>query len=396
VKRPKRPERARGPALLVREASLDHPSAPPRRTPLNATHRSLGAKMVDFAGWDMPVQYHGVVEEHLAVRTHAGLFDVSHMGEIEIRGASALDAVQRLTCNDAAKLSPGLAQYSAFTTERGTFVDDIIVYCMAPDRYFICVNAGNTPKDFAWVRSHLTPGAEAFNRSEEFAQIALQGPEAAAILRGVAESDVDSMKSFSFVEAPVAGISCLIARTGYTGEDGFEMYCASSRAAELWDTLMAVGAPFGLIPCGLGARDTLRLEACLMLYGNDIDDSTSVLEAGLNFILKLNKGEFIGRETLLRQKEAGTTRKLVAFEMVERGVARHGYPVAIDGVEAGQVTSGTFVPFLKKNLGMAYLPSPAAREGREFDVMIRGKATRARVVKSPHYKRQSRTAGGSA
>jgi aminomethyltransferase len=174
------------------------------------------------------------------------------------------------------------------------------------------------------------------------------------------------------------------------------MYCASSKAAELWDTLMAVGAPFGLIPCGLGARDTLRLEACLMLYGNDIDDSTSVLEAGLNFILKLNKGEFIGREPLLRQKEAGTTRKLVAFEMVERGVARHGYPVAIDGVEAGQVTSGTFVPFLKKNLGMAYLPSPDAREGREFDVMIRGKATRARVVKSPHYKRQSRTAGGSA
>lgn len=352
--------------------------------------------MVDFAGWDMPVQYHGVVEEHLAVRTHAGLFDVSHMGEIEIRGAKALDAVQRLTCNDAARLTPGLAQYSAFTTESGTFVDDIIVYCMARERYFICVNAANTAKDFAWVQSHLPAGAQASNRSEEFAQIALQGPEAAAILRGVAEADVDPMKPFSFAEAPVAGVPCLIARTGYTGEDGFEIYCHPSKATELWDTLMGVGAPFGLTPCGLGARDTLRLEACLMLYGNDIDDTTTVVEAGLNFILKLTKGDFIGRELLARQREKGAPRKLVAFEMVERGVARHGYPVAVGGREAGHVTSGTFVPFLKKNLGMAYLPAPSAREGQEFDVMIRGKATRARVVKSPHYKRPPKSAGGSA
>jgi len=352
--------------------------------------------MVDFAGWDMPVQYRGVVEEHLAVRTHAGLFDVSHMGEVEIRGPKALEAVQRLTCNDASRLAPGQAQYTAFTTERGAFVDDVIVYCMSAGRYFICVNAANTAKDFAWVRSHLVAGAEAVDRSAEFAQIALQGPEAFAILRGIAEAEIENLKPFTFVEAPVAGIPSLIARTGYTGEDGFEMYCPSSKAAELWDTLLGVGAPFGLTPCGLAARDTLRLEACLMLYGNDIDETTTVLEAGLNFILKLDKGDFIGRETLARQKETGTPRRLVAFEMVERGIARHGYPVALDGKEAGHVTSGTFVPFLKKNVGMTYLPSPAAREGQEFDVMIRGKSTRARVVRSPHYKRQARATGGRA
>jgi len=352
--------------------------------------------MVDFAGWDMPVQYHGVVEEHLAVRTHAGLFDVSHMGEVEIRGAKALDAVQRLTCNDASRLAPGRAQYTAFTTEKGTFVDDIIVYCMASDRYFICVNAANKDKDFAWVRDHLVPGAEAFDRSDEFAQIAVQGPEAAGILRGIAEADLDPLRPFQFVEAPVAGVHCLIARTGYTGEDGFELYCQAAKAPEIWETILGVGSPHGLLECGLGARDTLRLEACLMLYGNDIDDTTTVLEAGLNFILKLDKGDFIGREPLLKQREMGTNRKLIAFEVVERGIARHGYPAAIDGAEVGHVTSGTFTPYLKKNVGMAYLPSTAAREGQEFDVMIRGKAARSRVVRSPHYKRQAKAAGGRA
>ncbi|HZE89430.1 MAG TPA: glycine cleavage system aminomethyltransferase GcvT [Verrucomicrobiae bacterium] len=376
---------------------MSEPSGTPaRKTPLNATHRALGARMVDFAGWDMPVQYHGVVEEHLAVRTHAGLFDVSHMGEIEIRGDGALAAVQRLTCNDAARLAPGLAQYSAFTTEQGTFVDDIIVYCLARDRYFICVNASNASKDFAWVASHVPKGVTALNRSDEFAQIAIQGPEAEAILRGLTETDIHALKAFTFAESRVAGVPALVARTGYTGEDGFELYCESGRAAELWDTLMGVGAPFGLTPCGLGARDTLRLEACLMLYGNDIDDTTTVVEAGLNFILKLDKGEFIGRDALARQKAAGAPRRLVAFEMVDRGVARHGYPAQIDGAAAGHVTSGTFTPFLKKNLGMAYLPAPAAREGHEFDVVIRGKPTRARVVKTPHYKRPARSAGGSA
>jgi aminomethyltransferase len=352
--------------------------------------------MVDFAGWDMPVQYRGVVEEHLAVRTHAGLFDVSHMGEVEIRGPRALEATQLLTCNDASRLAPGQAQYTAFTTERGAFVDDIIVYCMTPERYFICVNAANTARDFAWVSTHLPAGVEALDRSEEFAQIALQGPEAFAILRGIAEAEIERLKPFSFAEAPVAGIPSMIARTGYTGEDGFEIYCPASRAVDLWDTLLAVGAPFGLTPCGLAARDTLRLEACLMLYGNDIDETTTVLEAGLNFILKLDKGEFIGREALARQREMGTPRKLVAFEMVDRGIARHGHPVALDGKDVGRVTSGTFAPFLKKNLGLAYLPTPSAKEGQEFDVMIRGRATRARVVRSPHYKRQAKATGGRA
>ena len=346
--------------------------------------------MVEFAGWDMPVQYQGVMEEHLAVRTRAGLFDVSHMGEIEIEGPRALDAVQRLTCNDASKLAPGQAQYSAFTTERGTFVDDIIVYRRAENRFLICVNAANEPKDWAWVASHMIEGAKATNRSPEYAQIAIQGPEAVPILQGVAEFDVDSIESFAFVESKVAGTPSIIARTGYTGEDGFEMYCRPDVAADLWNVLMGAGAVFGLTPCGLGARDTLRLEACMMLYGNDIDDTTTVLEAGITFILKLGKGDFIGREALAKQKEEGPKRRLVAFEMVDRGIARHGYPVAIDGRECGHVTSGTFAPYLKKNIGMAYLPAAAAREGAEFDVIIRGKPARARVVKSPFYKRQIR------
>jgi glycine cleavage system T protein (aminomethyltransferase) len=345
--------------------------------------------MVDFAGWEMPVQYQGVIEEHLAVRARAGLFDVSHMGEIEIQGPRALEAVQLLTCNDASKLTPGRAQYTAFTTERGTFVDDIIVYRREEDRFFICVNAANEAKDFAWVESHLPPGPKAVNRSAEFAQIALQGPDAEGILLGLAEADIDDLKPFSFVEAPVADIPCLIARTGYTGEDGFEMYAPADRAPDLWNTLMGVGAPFGLTPCGLGARDTLRLEACLMLYGNDIDETTTVLEAGVTFILKLGKGDFIGRDALVRQKEQGLARKLAAFEMVERGIPRHGHPVAYGGRECGQVTSGTYSPSLKKNIGLAYLPAEAAREGAEFDVIIRGKATRARVVPSPFYKRQA-------
>jgi aminomethyltransferase len=346
--------------------------------------------MVEFAGWEMPVQYEGVVEEHLAVRTAAGLFDVSHMGEIQIGGPKALEAVQRLTCNDASRLAPGQAQYSAFTTERGTFVDDVIVHRMAEDRFFICVNAANEAKDFAWVSAHLPPGAEAANLSAEFAQIALQGPEAAPILRGVAEADVDALRTWGFVEAKVAGIPCIVSRTGYTGEDGFELYCASDEAADLWQVLTAAGAPFGLKPCGLGARDTLRLEACLMLYGNDIDDTTTVLEAGLNFILKPDKGDFIGRDALAAEKARGPSRRLAAFEMVDRGIARHGYPVALDGTEAGRVTSGTFAPYLKKNVGLAYLPAAAAREGSEFQVVIRGNAARARVVRSPFYRRRAR------
>ncbi len=360
-----------------------------KRTPLNAVHLEAGGKMVGFAGWEMPVQYDGVIEEHLAVRSRVGLFDVSHMGEIEVRGPKALDSLQRLTCNDVSRLAAGRAQYSALTTEKGTIIDDVIVYRRAEDLFLVVVNAANEEKDFAWVAANMIPGAEAANTSSEYAQIAIQGPDAFTILTGLAEADLEPIRPFAFVEAPVAGIRCIIARTGYTGEDGFELYCSPGPAPELWQTLIAAGAPFGITPCGLGARDTLRLEACLMLYGQDIDETTSVLEAGLGFILKLDKGPFIGREALQRQKEKGLARRLCAFEMIERGIPRHGYAVRHGGGEAGHVTSGTHGPSVKKAIGMAYVPVAAGKEGAEFDVVIRGREARARVVKPPFYRRSA-------
>lgn len=345
--------------------------------------------MVAFAGWSMPVQYAGVVEEHLAVRTRAGLFDVSHMGEVEIRGPGALESLQRMTCNDVSRLVPGRAQYSALTTEQGCFVDDVVVYRREEDLFLLCVNAANEEKDFRWIGAHLAPGAEAANRSRDFAQIALQGPDAESILAGLTEADLQPVRPFGFVEAQVVGHRCIISRTGYTGENGFEIYCPPAGAADIWHSLTAAGAPFGLVACGLASRDTLRLEACLLLYGNDIDETTTVLEAGLNFILKLDKGEFIGREALKTQKETGVPRRLCAFEMVERGIARPGHEVRVDGKIEGRVTSGTHGPFVKKSIGLAYLPAESAVEGKDFEIIIRGKGTRARVVKSPFYRRQA-------
>lgn len=343
--------------------------------------------MVEFCGWEMPVQFQGVLEEHLAVRSRAGLFDVSNMGEIEVRGPKSLDAVQHLTCNDA-RLSPGQAQYTALTNERGGFVDDVIVYRRAEDLFLICVNAVNERKAFQWVSSRMPPGAEAINRSAEYAQIALQGPDALGILRGLTDAEVDSLRRFTFAEGEVASVPSIISRTGYTGEDGFELYCPAAGAADLWETILAAGAPFGLIRCGLAARDTLRVEACLLLYGNDIDETTTVLEAGLGYMVKLDKGEFIGRDALARQKESGVKRRLRAFEMVGRGIPRHGYPVLVEGEEYGRVTSGTFGPTVKKSIGLTYLPASLRPEEGEFDVVIRGKPTRARVVRSPFFQRR--------
>jgi len=345
--------------------------------------------MVEFAGWHMPVQYSGVIDEHLAVRTRAGIFDVSHMGEVEVRGPKALEALQRLTCNDVSRLSPGQAQYSALTTETGGFVDDVIVYRRAEDLFLVVVNASNETKDFEWMRARAGEGAEVVNRSAEYAQIAVQGPDATAIVCGLVNADAAALAPFTFMEDVVAGIPALVSRTGYTGEDGFEIYCDPSKAADLWRLLVGAGSPFGLQPCGLGARDTLRLEACLMLYGNDIDETTTVLESGLNFILKLGKGDFIGREALEKQKAAGLRRKLRAFELLDRGIARHGHPVSVNGEEVGTVTSGTYGPFLEKSIGMAYVPVELAREGAEFDVIIRGKPARARAMKSPLYRRSA-------
>jgi aminomethyltransferase len=348
---------------------------------------ALDARLVEFAGWEMPVQYRGVIEEHLAVRKCAGLFDVSHMGEISIRGPRALDAVQRLTSNDAARLADGQAQYSALTTPKGSPVDDIIVYRFAADRFFLCVNAANDDKDFTWIQEHMPAGAKAEHVSDQYAQMALQGPRAQVILSALTDAPLTALSSFSFTEAPVAGRKAVIARTGYTGEDGFEIYCAPHDAPHVWEALLEKGQPVGLQPAGLAARDTLRLEACMALYGNDIDETTTLLEAGLGFIVKLEKGDFIGRQALLDQKREGLGRKLVGFEMVERGVARHGYPVSIGGERAGQVTSGTYAPYVRKNVGLAYLPSRATAPGSEFDVMIRAKPVRARVIRTPFYKR---------
>jgi len=357
------------------------------RTPLHAAHVAAGARLVDFAGWDMPVQYAGVIEEHMTVRQRAGMFDVSHMGEIEIRGSRALEVVQHLTSNDAARLTNGRAQYSAITTERGTPVDDILVYRLAPDRFLLCVNASNDRKDYEWLRERAGGRAEVLHVSADYAQIALQGPLAAEILSSATPAPIADLASFAFVMGRVAGHESLISRTGYTGEDGFEIYCSPVAAPSIWEMLLENGKPRGLEPAGLGARDTLRLEASLALYGNDIDDGTTLLEAGLDFIVRLEKGDFLGREALRSQKQKGLTRKLVGFEMSDRGIARHGYPVAVDGVSAGTVCSGTYAPFLRRNIGMVYLPIERAVEGQEFDITIRAKPVRARVVKMPFYRR---------
>ncbi|HET9481849.1 MAG TPA: glycine cleavage system aminomethyltransferase GcvT [Candidatus Polarisedimenticolia bacterium] len=360
-----------------------------RKTPLHGVHRAADARLVDFAGWEMPVQYAGVIEEHLAVRSAAGLFDVSHMGEILIRGPGALDTVQRLTCNDASRLSDGQAQYSALVTERGTPIDDILVYRFAGDRFLLVVNASNDEKDFAWVRENLGAGAEAEHASDRYALLALQGPAAQSILSAVSPAPLARLAAFDFVEDRVAGRPAVVSRTGYTGEDGFELYCSPDDAPAIWTALTETGAPRGLVPAGLGARDTLRLEACLMLYGNDIDETTTLLEAGLGFIVKLDKGDFIGRDVLARQKREGTSRRLVGFEMEDRGIARHGYPVAVDGGPVGAVTSGTYGPFVRRNIGLVYLPAARTKPGDHFDVMIRAKPARARVVRTPFYRRSA-------
>jgi aminomethyltransferase len=358
-----------------------------KKTPLNAIHRQLGGRMVAFAGWDMPVQYAGPIPEHVAVRTRAGLFDVSHMGEIEVKGPQALDTVQRVTCNDANKLAIGQCHYSALTTPNGAFVDDILVYRMGDSHFFICVNASNQDKDCAWIREHAFPNAEILFRSPEFAQIALQGPRALEILQPLADVNLSQMKYYWFGQGKCCGENAIISRTGYTGEDGFEVYCDPRHAEMVWTRIMDSGKPCGIQPAGLAARNTLRLEAKMTLYGHEIDDTTTVLEADLAWICKLNKGEFIGRQTLLQQKEQGLKRILAGFEMIERGIARDGYPVRMDGEIIGKVTSGSPAPFLQKNIGLTYLPVDRCQVGTEFEVIVREKPVAARVVATPFYKR---------
>ncbi|HQU33296.1 MAG: glycine cleavage system protein T [Acidobacteria bacterium 21-70-11] len=360
-----------------------------KRTPLYECHLEAKARLVPFAGYEMPVQYAGVLEEHRAVRTAVGLFDVSHMGEIEVTGRRALDFVQYVTCNDASKLTVGRAQYAGLMTPRGTFVDDLLVHKMADDRYFLVVNAANKDKDHAYLCAQCAgfDAVDVRDRSDEYAQIAVQGPKALPTLQALTAVELGEIKYYRFVEGTVDGAPAIIARTGYTGEDGFEVYVAPEHAPRLWRALLAAGREFGIVPAGLGARDTLRFEACMPLYGNDIDDTTTPYEAGLGWIVKLDKGGFLGREALLRQRGDGVRRTLVGFEMTGRGIARHGYPIWAGGQEVGAVTSGTHAPTLGKALGMGYVPVALSAVGSEFEVEIREQKVAARVVEMPFYRR---------
>ena len=362
----------------------EQPELELKKTPLNAVEKELGGKMVDFGGWELPVQYSGILDEHEAVRTDVGLFDVSHMGEITVTGPAALELLQRTTCNDVSKLEDGRAQYNGLLYPTAGFVDDILIYRNSRDDYFVVVNASNSDKDFEWLLDCAKgTDAEVKNVSADYAQLAIQGPRAQELLQPLTDVDLTPMKYYRFGTGTVAGVPAIVSRTGYTGEDGFEVYVAPDQAPRLFRKLVEAGAK----PCGLGARDTLRLEAKMALYGNDIDHSTTPIEADLGWIVKLEKGDFMGRDVLDREKQEGPRRKLVGFEMVERGIARHGYPVVDGSDEIGVVTSGTHSPTLKKAIGLAYLPSGKTAAGTEFTVLIRGKETRARVVPTPFYKR---------
>jgi len=358
-----------------------------RRTALYGLHKALGAKMVEFGGWEMPVEYSGIVQEHLAVRRAAGLFDVSHMGEIEVSGPRALSLLQHITCNDASRLRDFQAQYSALMHPRGSAVDDCVVHRLAEDHYFICVNAANTDRDFDWMIQHNPVGAELRNASGEYSQLALQGPRASEIISKVTSTAIAGVKYYSFCLTRCCGVEGILARTGYTGEDGFEFYFPPGDSEKVWNTLIEAGKPEGLVPAGLGARNTLRLEAGYPLYGHELDEETTLLEANLGWIAKLEKGEFIGRDALLQQRAQGTRKKLVGFEMTSQGIARDGYNVYVEGKIAGRVTSGSYAPFLKKNIGMAYLPPSLAGVGGEIEVEIRGRRAGARIVPLPFYKR---------
>ncbi|HHY45876.1 MAG TPA: glycine cleavage system aminomethyltransferase GcvT [Firmicutes bacterium] len=359
-----------------------------KRTPLYDVHVGLGARMIGFGGWEMPVSYTDIVEEHLAVRSKAGLFDLSHMGEIEISGTGALELIQRLTTNDASKLAPGQVQYSLMLYPDGGIVDDLLVYRFA-GHYMLVVNASNTGKDFEWIREHASGDVAVRDVSHETALVAIQGPFSESILQRVTDFDLSSLGYYRFAEASISVLdgkarrACVISRTGYTGEDGFEIYIDRNYAREAWETLLETGKPEGLVPVGLGARDSLRLEAAYSLYGHEINEETLPYEAGLGWVVKVDKGDFVGREALLKAKERGLVRKLVGLELVERGVPRAGFKIVKGAEEVGYLTSGTFSPSLQKGIGLGYVSTQEARPGNELAVMIRNKPVGAKVVKTP-------------
>jgi len=396
-----------------------------KKTPLNAAHRELGGKMVDFGGWDMPVQYPaGVIEEHMATRTRAGLFDVSHMGEIWVEGEDAIPFINRITTNDVTKLVDGQAHYSALTNAKGGVVDDLLVYRFDQGKLLLVVNAGTTDKDWDWItgiadrgfrnadfegagaetetgfddsanenpqsaiRNPHFPNVTLTNASADYCQIAVQGPEAVDILKTLTDTNLDEIKYYHFTTGRVDGVESIISRTGYTGEDGFEVYADSKYAEQLWKKLLEAGASVGILPCGLAARNTLRLESAMSLYGHELSDDITPLEANLGWITKLNKGDFIGSDALKEKKERGLTRRIVGFEMTQPGIARDGHDVFIDDKRVGYVTSGSPAPFLKKNIGLAFLPVEFANDGQEIKIDVRGKHLSAKVVPTPFYKRQ--------
>lgn len=360
-----------------------------KRTRLYSTHVQAGAKLVEFFGWEMPIEYSGILHEHMAVRQKAGLFDVSHMGEILISGNQALDFVQYLTPNDASRLDENKAQYSALTTPEGTFVDDLLVYYLDENVYLLVVNAANSDKDYQWILSHKNGyEVDVRNLSDDYTQVALQGPEAQKILQPLTDIRLDELKSFGVARGNVGGVEALVSRTGYTGEDGFEIYTRAQDPEIIWDAIQEEGEGYGLLPVGLGARDTLRLEAKLMLYGNDIDESTTVLEAGMRWLVKFKKGDFLGREALLKQKEMGIARKIIGFELLGKGIARPHYPVYVGDIKVSEVRSGSFSPFFHKSIGLTYLPIEHTEIDMEFAIDIRGKQVKAKVVPTPFYKRE--------
>jgi len=372
----------------------DSVTAPLKRTPLHGTHVALGARMVPFGGWDMPVEYSGITAEHMAVRTAAGLFDVSHMGEVEIAGKGALEAVQHITSNDASKLQIGQIQYSGLTSPEGTFVDDLLVYRFGPSHYLLVINAGNIDKDWEWIAARAkeaSPEVATVNSSSRYALIAIQGPRAQEILQEQTAIDLAAIKYYWFAHGEIAAVRGTVSRTGYTGEDGFEIMIPPAMAPTVWDALMQAGKPHGLVPAGLGARDTLRLEAAMRLHGNDIDATTTVVEADLNWIVGWNKPEFLGRDVLHAQKANGTSKVLVGFEMTERAIGRHGHAVFHNGQQVGVVTSGTQTPFLRKAIGMAYVPPVLKAPGTEIEIDIRGRRAKAVVVPMPFYKRPKKS-----
>ena len=353
-------------------------SATLRQTPLHDAHVALGARMVPFAGWEMPVQYEGVIPEHVAVRTRAGAFDVSHMGQLHVDGPAAQAFLQSVLSNDVDRVADGGAQYTLLTTETGGIVDDLIVYRLGHGAFLLVVNAGNRDAAYAWLKEREPRGVEVRDASEEYALVAVQGPSSLELL------GLDEAPAFTHSMGELAGVETMICRTGYTGERGVELLCPAEDGVALWDAVLERG----VVPCGLAARNTLRLEAAFRLYGNDMDQTTTPLEAGLGWTVKLPKGPFIGREVLVQQKAEGLKRKMVGFEVLDKAPARDGYPVIVNGVEVGSISSGSPAPYLKKNIGLVYLPIEYSAIGTEFFVVVRGRNIPARVVETPFYKRE--------